>query len=84
MKICHNALVSQIQNVNETISLAEGTGFPSWITWKPFLRRRPNFYLDSKKGVIEKGLYHCIFRGKHGQGREYLYEAGRNRTFHAG
>lgn len=63
MKICHNALVSQIQNgVNETATLAAANGidimsFAEAISYGG----GQNFYLDSKKGVIEKEDYTTAF-----------------------
>lgn len=63
MKICHNALVSQIQNgVNETLHLAKLNG----IDIQEFAKAvsyggGQNFYLDSKKDVIEKKDYETAF-----------------------
>lgn len=63
MKICHNALVSQIQNgVNETLALAQANGigvqdFAKAISYGG----GQNFYLDSKKDVIEKEDYTTAF-----------------------
>ncbi|MCR5290486.1 MAG: NAD(P)-dependent oxidoreductase [Treponema sp.] len=63
MKILHNALVSQIQNgVNETITLALANG----IDIQNFARAisyggGQNFYLDSKKDVIEKSDFTTAF-----------------------
>lgn len=65
MKICHNALVSQIQNgVNETVTLAAANGidirtFAEAISYGG----GQNFYLDSKKEPIAKedyttGIFH--------------------------
>ena len=54
MKICHNALVSQIQNgVNETASLAEANGIDI-LTFAQAISYGggQNFYLDSKKQAI--------------------------------
>lgn len=63
MKICHNALVSQIQNgVNETIALAlaNGIGVQEFATAVSYGGGQ-NFYLDSKKDVIEKEDYTTAF-----------------------
>lgn len=63
MKICHNALVSQIQNgVNETLSLAlaNGIGVQEFATAISYGGGQ-NFYLDSKKDVIEKEDYTTAF-----------------------
>lgn len=63
MKICHNALVSQIQNgVNETVTLAEANGidittFATAISYGG----GQNFYLDSKKEPISKRDYTTAF-----------------------
>lgn len=63
MKICHNALVSQIQNgVNETSSLAAANG----IDILTFARAisyggGQNFYLDSKKDPISREDYTTAF-----------------------
>ena len=63
MKICHNALVSQIQNgVNETASLAAAFG----IGIEDFARAiscggGQNFYLDSKKAAIAAEDYATAF-----------------------
>lgn len=63
MKICHNALVSQIQNgVNETLHLAQRNGiaiqeFATAISYGG----GQNFYLDSKKDVIERKDYETAF-----------------------
>ena len=54
MKICHNALVSQIQNgVNETSTLAAAAGIDI-LTFAQAISYGggQNFYLDSKKNVI--------------------------------
>ena len=54
MKICHNALVSQIQNgVNETVTLAAANGIDV-MTFAEAISYGggQNFYLDSKKQVI--------------------------------
>ena len=63
MKICHNALVSQIQNgVNETITLAGRNGI-SVMDYAEAISYGggQNFYLDSKKGVIEAEDYTTAF-----------------------
>lgn len=63
MKICHNALVSQIQNgVNETITLAGKCGI-SVMDYAEAVSYGggQNFYLDSKKGVIEAEDYTTAF-----------------------
>ena len=63
MKICHNALVSQIQNgVNETLALAlaNGIGVQEFATAISYGGGQ-NFYLDSKKDVIEKEDYTTAF-----------------------
>lgn len=63
MKICHNALVSQIQNgVNETVTLAAANGidilsFAEAISYGG----GQNFYLDSKKQVIANEDYTTAF-----------------------
>lgn len=63
MKICHNALVSQIQNgVNETSSLAAANGidilkFAEAISYGG----GQNFYLDTKKDAIYKEDYTTAF-----------------------
>ena len=63
MKICHNALVSQIQNgVNETLTLAGTYG----IDVQTFARAisyggGQNFYLDSKKDAIAAEDYTTAF-----------------------
>ena len=56
MKICHNALVSQIQNVfNETISLAGQNGISVMDHAEAIsYGGGQNFYLDSKKTAIGK------------------------------
>lgn len=63
MKICHNALVSQIQNgVNETIALASKNGISvSEYAEAISYGGGQNFYLDSKKGVIEAEDYTTAF-----------------------
>lgn len=55
MKICHNALVSQIQNgVNETVNLAEKNGIDiATFAEAASYGGAQNFYLDSKKEVLE-------------------------------
>ena len=63
MKICHNALVSQIQNgVNETISLAGKNGI-SVMDYAEAISYGggQNFYLDSKKTAIGKEDYTTAF-----------------------
>lgn len=63
MKICHNALVSQIQNgVNETISLAmkNGIGVREYAEAISYGGGQ-NFYLDGKKGPIEAEDYTTAF-----------------------
>lgn len=63
MKICHNALVSQIQNgVNETITLAGKNGI-SIMDYAEAISYGggQNFYLDSKKAVIEAEDYTTAF-----------------------
>jgi len=63
MKICHNGLVAQIQNgVNETSTLAAKNGidiqtFATAISYGG----GQNFYLDSKKDVIEKNDFTTAF-----------------------
>lgn len=63
MKICHNALVSQIQNgVNETVSLAEEYGIDILTFAKAIsYGGGQNFYLDSKKEVIAKEDFTTAF-----------------------
>ena len=63
MKICHNALVSQIQNgVNETLALAARNGI-SVMDYAEAVSYGggQNFYLDSKKGPIEEEDYTTAF-----------------------
>ena len=63
MKICHNALVSQIQNgVNETASLAAANGIDI-LTFAEAVSYGggQNFYLDGKKSVIAKEDYTTAF-----------------------
>ena len=63
MKICHNALVSQIQNgVNETSSLAERNGIDILTFAKAIsYGGGQNFYLDSKKYVISRNDFTTAF-----------------------
>ena len=63
MKICHNALVSQIQNgVNETAALAEANGIDI-LTFAQAISYGggQNFYLDSKKQAIHDGNFQTAF-----------------------
>ena len=63
MKICHNALVSQIQNgVNETSVLAEKNGIDI-LTYAEAISYGggQNFYLDSKKGSISRSDFTTAF-----------------------
>lgn len=63
MKICHNALVSQIQNgVNETSVLAAANGIDI-MTFAQAISYGggQNFYLDSKKEAIAKEDYTTAF-----------------------
>lgn len=63
MKICHNALVSQIQNgVNETSTLASANGIDI-LTFAEAISYGggQNFYLDSKKEPISKEDYTTAF-----------------------
>ncbi len=63
MKICHNALVSQIQNgVNETSSLAKLNGIDI-LTYAEAISYggAGNWYLDSKKDVLYKEDYTTAF-----------------------
>lgn len=63
MKICHNALVAQIQNgVNETVTLAERNGIDI-LTFAQAISYGggQNFYLDSKKEVISKKDFTTAF-----------------------
>ena len=63
MKVCHNALVSQIQNgVNETSLLAEENGIDI-LTYAEAISYGggQNFYLDSKKQVIHDHNYKTAF-----------------------
>lgn len=63
MKICHNALVSQIQNgVNETSTLAAANGIDI-LTFAEAISYGggQNFYLDSKKEVIAKNDFTTAF-----------------------
>lgn len=63
MKICHNALVSQIQNgVNETLTLAKANGidieaYAEAISYGG----AGNWYLDSKKAVLAKEDFTTAF-----------------------
>lgn len=63
MKICHNALVSQIQNgVNETITLAQRNGISvSAYAEAISYGGGQNFYLDGKAAPLKKRLHHCVF-----------------------
>lgn len=63
MKICHNALVSQIQNgVNETIALAEKNGISvSEYAAAISYGGGQNFYLDGKAAPIERGDFTTAF-----------------------
>lgn len=63
MKICHNALVSQIQNgVNETSTLAAAYGIDIQTFAKAIsYGGGQNFYLDSKKDVIAAEDYATAF-----------------------
>lgn len=63
MKICHNALVSQIQNgVNETATLAAANGIDI-LTYAEAISYggAGNWYLDSKKDVLAKEDYTTAF-----------------------
>ncbi len=63
MKICHNALVSQIQNgVNETLHLAgkNGIGIEKFAEAISYGGGQ-NFYLDSKKDAIARKDYAVAF-----------------------
>ncbi len=63
MKICHNALVAQIQNgVNETFNLAEKNGIDidSYATAISYGGGQ-NFYLDSKKEAIKNNDFTTAF-----------------------
>lgn len=63
MKICHNALVSQIQNgVNETVTLAAANGIDI-MTFAQAISYGggQNFYLDSKKEPISREDYTTAF-----------------------
>lgn len=63
MKICHNALVSQIQNgVNETSTLAAANGIDI-MTFAQAISYGggQNFYLDSKKEVLAKNDFTTAF-----------------------
>ena len=63
MKICHNALVSQIQNgVNETVSLANACGIDILTFAKAIsYGGGQNFYLDSKKQALADENYTTAF-----------------------
>ncbi|MCH5295408.1 MAG: NAD(P)-dependent oxidoreductase [Treponema sp.] len=63
MKICHNALVSQIQNgVNETATLAAANGIDILTFAKAIsYGGGQNFYLDSKKEVLSKNDFTTAF-----------------------
>ena len=63
MKICHNALVSQIQNgVNETSTLAAANGIDILTYAKAIsFGGAGNWYLDSKKDVLAKEDYTTAF-----------------------
>lgn len=63
MKICHNALVAQIQNgVNETSTLAAANGIDI-LTFAQAISYGggQNFYLDSKKEVISRNDFTTAF-----------------------
>lgn len=63
MKICHNALVSQIQNgVNETATLAAANGIDI-LTYAKAISYggAGNWYLDSKKDVLSREDYSTAF-----------------------
>ncbi len=63
MKLCHNALVSQIQNgVNETAVLAEKNGIDV-LTFAEAVSYGggQNFYLDSKKNAVAAGDFTTAF-----------------------
>ena len=63
MKICHNALVAQIQNgVNETSTLAAANGIDI-LTFAQAISYGggQNFYLDSKKDVISRNDFTTAF-----------------------
>ena len=63
MKLCHNALVAQIQNgVNETASLAAANGI-DLMTFAQAISYGggQNFYLDSKKAPLAAGDYTTAF-----------------------
>ena len=63
MKICHNALVSQIQNgVNETLTLAASCGIdiPSFAQAVSY-GGAVNAYLDTKKNALYEGNYETAF-----------------------
>lgn len=63
MKICHNALVAQIQNgVNETSTLAAANGIDI-LTFATAISYGggQNFYLDSKKEVISRNDFTTAF-----------------------
>ena len=63
MKICHNALVSQIQNgVNETMTLAKKNGIDIPLYAQAIsYGGAGNWYLDSKKEVLAKEDYTTAF-----------------------
>ncbi len=63
MKICHNALVSQIQNgVNETLTLAEKNGISvADYTTAISYGGGQNFYLDGKSKPIAEGNFTTAF-----------------------
>ena len=63
MKICHNALVAQIQNgVNETLALAAANGVPVEAFAEAIsYGGGQNFYLDSKKGPLAREDYTTAF-----------------------
>ncbi len=63
MKICHNALVSQIQNgVNETMTLAAKNGIDIYNYAEAIsYGGAGNWYLDSKKDVLAKEDYTTAF-----------------------
>lgn len=63
MKICHNALVSQIQNgVNETATLAAANGIDILTFAKAIsYGGGQNFYLDSKKDMLAREDYTTAF-----------------------
>lgn len=84
MKLCHNALVAQIQNgVNEMLHLAKATAGIDAMTFAQAASYggAQTFYLDSKAATIQKGDYTTAFAAEYmhkdvGLARDLCQEAG--------